>query len=129
MACSSLDISDAFDLMGNPTSLKEWVKTKGKRPLQVDPVSGSQEKRVVFDALVVATVVPAQPRYKHFKAQQYTDAVGRIINNLPDWLRELPQIILYDMATGVPAATPKAMPGPTPAHEADAASSNEDITM
>ena len=115
--------------MGNPTSLKEWVKTKGKRPLQVDPVSGSQEKRVVFDALVVATVVPAQPRYKHFKAQQYTDAVGSIINNLPDWLRELPQIILYDMATGVPAATPKAMPGPTPAHEADAASSNEDITM
>ena len=115
--------------MGNNASLEEWVNMNGKRPHYTKRTGPTGPPPVVFDALVVATVVPAQPRYKHFKAQQYTDAVGRIINNLPDWLRELPQIILYDMATGVPAATPKAMPGPTPAHEADAASSNEDITM
>ena len=48
---------------------------------------------MVFDALVVATVVPAQPRYKHFKAQHYYGVNNREIHALPDWLAQLPQII------------------------------------
>ena len=103
--------------MGNNASLEEWVNMNGKRPHYTKRTGPTGPPPVVFDALVVATVVPAQPRYKHFKAQHYYGVNNREIHALPDWLAQLPQIILYDMDTGLPKATP------------DDAGSEEDITM
>ena len=85
-----------FDLMGNKEKLQKWVETKGRRPFD-SKFGGNKVDKVVYDALVVATVVPAQRRYKSFKAQRYTGNSKKVINRLPDWLANLPQIILYDM--------------------------------
>lgn len=88
--------------MGNNASLEEWVNMNGKRPHYTKRTGPTGPPPVVFDALVVATVVPAQPRYKHFKAQHYYGVNNREIHALPDWLAQLPQIILYDMGTAQP---------------------------
>ena len=71
-----------FDLMGNEDNLQKWVETKGQRPF--DSKTGANT--VVYDALVVATVVPAQHRYKSFKAQSYTGPHKCTVHKLPDWL-------------------------------------------
>ena len=85
-----------FDLMGNKEKLQKWVETKGRRPF--DSKFGGN--KVVYDALVVATVVPAQRRYKSFKAQRYTGTHKHVTHKLPHWLANLPQIILFDMDMG-----------------------------
>lgn len=103
--CATGIVSQAvFDLMGDAKHLKSWVEMAGRKNRPFDSASGAE--RVVFDALVVATIVPAQPKYKKYKAQQYTGVHKRTIHKLPDWLLELPQIIVYDMATALPKATP-----------------------
>ena len=71
-----------FDLMGNEDKLQKWVEAKGRRPF--DSKTGANT--VVYDALVVATVVPAQHRYKSFKAQSYTGPHKCTVHKLPDWL-------------------------------------------
>ena len=85
-----------FDLMGNEDKLQKWVEAKGRRPF--DSKTGANT--VVYDALVVATVVPAQHRYKSFKAQSYTGPHKCTVHKLPDWLANLPQIILFDIGMG-----------------------------
>ena len=85
-----------FDLMGNEDNLQKWVEAKGQRPFDSKPGA----KMVVYDALVVATVVPAQRRYKSFKAQRYTGTHKHVTHKLPHWLANLPQIILFDMDMG-----------------------------